>query len=191
MATARPPSPLSLSLLCCAGNTCDQARLPSSNAKCKFYLWIWFLATNNSAQHTRHIIKTPKFWFDKLIQIAGDGSTSRSCCWRRVAVAAAVLTLALPVRDPAAVGRWSACQKFTIYHLWLTCARVKIIKYAAGSGAHHTHTRTHTQTHPYTPIHAHALCWHVLPWPRGTSDHIVQEIKNWGNEIWLLVSAAR
>lgn len=72
------------------------------------------------------------------------------------------------VRDPAAVGRSSACQKFTIYHLWLTCARVKIIKYAAGSGAHHTHAHTH----------AHALCWLVLPWPRGTSDRIVQEIKN-------------
>lgn len=134
---------------------------PFSNAKCKFYLWIWFLATNNSAQHTRSPYnKNPEIlvwqthtnsrrWKHKpellLLAPGGGGCSCVNPC-------------TVPVRDPAAVGRSSACQKFTIYHLWLTCARVKIIKYAAGSGAHHTHTHTHA--HPYTPMHCAGMFCH-------------------------------
>lgn len=90
VSNARPwPSPLPLPLdpLLCWQHMRPGASSPSQNAKCKFYLWIWFLATNNSAQHTRHIIKTPKFWFDKLIQIAQEmeaqaGAAAAGAGWR-------------------------------------------------------------------------------------------------------------
>lgn len=140
MATA-PPHPLSpFPLLCCAGNTCDQARLclrflppqmPNANFIYEYDFWQQTIAPNTHTHTYLPYNKNPKILvWQTHTNSWRDGSTSRSCCccWRRVAVAvaAAVLTLALPECETLRL--WAARVRaknlpFTIYG-WL----VRVLK---------------------------------------------------------------
>lgn len=174
------------------GNTCDQApplpAVSSSDAKCKFYLWIWFLATNNSAQHSPYN-KIQKFWFDKLIQMAEPISTHRppstvhrpSSIVRLLAPGVAAAVNPCTGKRPCGSGPLECVPK--IYHLpsmadFCACWNNKICCCVLC-------------VHGCVCVRVRVLDSIVLMWLWDCPDRIVQEIKNWGNEIWLLVSAAR